>query len=591
MLRNGFWFLLGVLVLLAAKARGQSLAENLDSARYYKFKNSEKALNFSKHSFTQAQEKRDTVCMAEALLIEGVAFNLQGQKDSALKFYIDAEKFYASQKNTGGLVDVFNELTLFNLKQKNFDNARQLIDTAVILAERTQDKNKQANTYNNKGVVFLDLKLFDSALHWFQAGFDKYDELDDNAGTAYSLGYMASVYSELKQHAKALECLQKSLPHHIKSGDKIGEAVNINNIGELLLQMNKPREALPYFQQAREKSQPIHFLELVENTYKMDAQCYEALGDFKKAYDAKLKETEVHEKILNEQQLKAIAELQTKYETGKKEQENRLLSETNLRQRLQLSRTKIIIAAIILIAIMGIGVLYLYYVRFKLKQENKFKEEQFEHERLRAAAVVDAEEHERKRLSRELHDGIGQTLAATRRKMESIGESIGVADANRSEVLELLDKSIKEVRQLSHNMMPPWLRNKTLYQAFEELKHQVQQSSQLKIEMQWDDLGQLQFEKVEVLMLYRSFQEMLSNIIKHAQASKVNVEVFNDEKELTIMVYDNGIGFDKEAVFAKGSGIGLKNIQSRIEYIGGTFEIDSHPGKGTTYTIYLPSKK
>jgi len=154
----------------------------------------------------------------------------------------------------------------------------------------------------------------------------------------------------------------------------------------------------------------------------------------------------------------------------------------------------------------------------------------------------------------------------------------------------LLDESIKEVRQLSHSMMPPSLRNKSLVQALEELAGRTRQTTAMSVETDWVDAADLVIDKTQTLMLYRVVQEVLSNIIKHASAATIHIELVNHEKELTLMVYDDGKGFDKDEILKTGGGLGLRNIASRIAFIGGTLELDTQPGKGTTFIIDLPLK-
>lgn len=580
-----------LIIFVAQVTYAGNIAALLDSARYYKFSNPAKTLAFAQEAYSQAKDEHNINQQGDGAFLSGLACYLTGNYEKALGYYLDAEHLYESAKNNSGIIDVYTDLCIFYLKQKKIALATTTIDKAIHLADSINDNQKKGNSYNNKGLIYLDTKRYDSAIICFNKSYASYKVPNDKIGMAYSLGYLASAYSESNMPDKSLECLQQSIPLLVEAGDKFGAASGINNIGELLLQQHKPEQALPYFKDACEKSKLISFRDLEDNTYRMMAACYREMGDYKKAYEATQAQIAVHEKLQNDHQIKAIEELQTKYETGKKEQQNKLLTETNLRQSLQLSRTRIINYALLAIALLIIAMLYLFYNRYKLRQEARFREEFISHEKLRAHAIVDAEENERQRLARELHDGIGQLLAATRRKIQNMEHAEVQAEAAYEETIGLLDESIKEVRQLSHNMMPPSLRNKTLVQAISELARQVVQTTSLKVHTDWIDTENLELDKIQVLMLYRSLQEIISNVIRHAAATNLNIEIANHDNELNIVVYDNGSGFDKEAVIKSGAGIGLKNIQSRIEYIGGQLQIDTHPGKGTTYIIYLPLNK
>lgn len=573
---------------MIAPAGAQTLNGLLDSARLYKPTNAAKTVAFSEKAYIVAKEEKLANAMGESAFMAGVASYLMGNRDDALRWYLEADKQYESIHDTLGMIHVYNELCILYLKIKKIPQATGTINKAIDLARAVNNMDQLATACNNKGLIFMDTHVYDSATYYFNLAYSCYKSVKSNRGMAYSLDYLASVSAATNELERAQVYLKESIGLLAACGDKFGEAMGINNVGELLLQQHKPQEAIPYFKDANAKSKASKFNYLEDNTCVMLAQCYKELGDYKTAYEYTQQHLVLHEKMTNENLQKTIEELSTKYETGKKEQQNKLLQEKNSVQAAQLSRTRILTMAVLIISLLAVGVLYLFYNRYRLKQDARYKEEQFNHEKLRATAIVDAEENERQRLARELHDGIGQMLAATRRKIQTLAPADELHPQAIEESINLLDESIREVRQLSHDMMPPWLTNKGLVQAIEELANRISATTSIEVHSEYTDTEGLVLDKMQVLMLYRSLQEMVSNVLRHSHATTLNIEVVNHETELTIMLYDNGRGFDKETVLKNGGGIGLKNIESRINYIGGQLEIDSHPGQGTTYSIYLP---
>jgi two-component system, NarL family, sensor kinase len=204
-------------------------------------------------------------------------------------------------------------------------------------------------------------------------------------------------------------------------------------------------------------------------------------------------------------------------------------------------------------------------------------------QRLRAQGIMDAEENERRRVAMELHDGVGQMISAARRHVE-----LNIVNGKEGEALKMLDDSIDELRGISHSMVPPSILNKNLKQAIEEFIGRINNNGKLAITVDWVDADNLDLDKTTTLMLYRSVQEIITNVFRHARATAVHMELVSHDTDLTLMIYDNGIGFDKEKLSQTGKGLGLKNIQSRIAYIGGNLQVDSMPGKGVTYTIEIP---
>lgn len=151
--------------------------------------------------------------------------------------------------------------------------------------------------------------------------------------------------------------------------------------------------------------------------------------------------------------------------------------------------------------------------------------------------------------------------------------------------LDLLEDSIKEIREISHNMMPSSLTKFGLTSALKQFTNKINALGKIEIELQIVGFKERSNEKIE-LMLYRIVQEIISNIIRHADARKVNIELVRHDAELILIVEDDGKGFDTART--ENHGIGLKNIATRVEYLNGSVNFDSSIGKGTSVVIEIP---
>jgi len=580
-------FLLCIIYGLAVQ--GQEARCLLDSARRYKQDDFPRSLHFAEQAYTLAGKQRNIPDQAAAALLAGTATYLAGNHDEALRWYLTAKNLYSSIHDTAGLSATSNEQCVLYAKQEKFTAANTANLDALTFAAIAGDTNLLASAHNNRGLYFYRLHQYDSSVYQLHIAYDLYRRSNNLVGMSYSLDYLATSLAEQGKVDEAIQLMEESRRLRIATKDKAGEAMAVNNLGELLMMQQKAREALPYFTEAGKMADTIHFTDLHAYTFLMRAQAYEQLGDYRKAYDAVCTYQGLHDQVLNEKRIKAIEELQARYETKEKDQENKLLQQRNSLQSLQLSRRSRTIYGLAALILLTAGVSYLLYNRYRLRQEARLKEELLRQQKLRMEAVMEAEEQERRRLARELHDGVGQLLSAARRKMQSLQmHDADAANEETANAVAMLDDSIREVRQLSHSMMPPALRNKELVPALKELAQQVMHTSKLEVYTDWVNTETLQPGKTQTLMLYRAVQEILQNIIKHAEANSVNIELVNHETELSLMVYDDGKGFDVEAVMLQGNGLGLKNIRSRVEYIGGKLVIDTSPGNGTTYIIELP---
>ncbi|MDQ2795505.1 MAG: sensor histidine kinase, partial [Bacteroidota bacterium] len=265
--------------------------------------------------------------------------------------------------------------------------------------------------------------------------------------------------------------------------------------------------------------------------------------------------------------------------------EQRFSSAAARRQRLLLAG---------LVALAGAaGLTYLLLNRRRLRREVEFAQERQQLERLRAQAVLDAEEAERRRIGADLHDGVGQLLTAAKLNLHALAEELhsgAPTGAPRllAHALDVVDESFREVRSISHNLRPNALIRCGLGQAVRDFTSKVSPGGQPRFCLEFVGLDENhRLEPALESVLFRVIQELVQNIVKHAHATEVTVQLRRRPHELCVLVEDNGVGFDPTALSSEG-GIGLKNIESRMVYLGGRVKFDSRPGQGTAVTIEVP---
>jgi signal transduction histidine kinase len=198
-----------------------------------------------------------------------------------------------------------------------------------------------------------------------------------------------------------------------------------------------------------------------------------------------------------------------------------------------------------------------------------------------------AQEKERNQLGLELHDNINQLLSVVRLylgMMKAKG-AVDMSIVDKSYVH--LDEAINEIRKLSHSLVAPSLGKDGLKEAMNELVESVSNANNISILLfADDDYPRSTVDKNKELMLYRIAQEQLSNIIKYAEASEVSIHLNQVDGYIYLSINDDGVGFN---VKETGTGIGLKNINSRIDFYSGKMQLTSAPGKGCTLEVYIPN--
>jgi PAS domain S-box-containing protein len=206
------------------------------------------------------------------------------------------------------------------------------------------------------------------------------------------------------------------------------------------------------------------------------------------------------------------------------------------------------------------------------------------------ARVISAQETERKRLARELHDGVGQLLAGVKFRLEALaGEAVlsPRAEARIRQVDGFLARAVAEIRRVSQNLMPLELEDLGLEAALLSLCREFKGRARVEMTVNSGHAPEAVSSPV-ALAFYRIAQEALNNIGKHSQATKVAVALSREGKEILLSASDDGVGFVLGARSASGRGIGLGNMRERAAAIGGSITIRSAPGAGTTLNVRAP---
>jgi len=223
--------------------------------------------------------------------------------------------------------------------------------------------------------------------------------------------------------------------------------------------------------------------------------------------------------------------------------------------------------------------------------EQKANEEKIERIRKdRVIAINEAQEQERMHIATDIHDGLGQMLTSISYSIQKLNESRYDTDTIQN-IQNQIDAAILETRILSHNLIPLALKDFGLISAVRNLIERANQlNNTLFIFNAYDFEGRID-PKLEKT-IYRICQESLNNIVKHAKASKATFQLFKTDEQITLVIEDNGIGFDTDIISDEqsGRGIGLMSIRERIAIYSGTFTIDSKQGKGTELLIEIPCK-
>jgi signal transduction histidine kinase len=431
----------------------------------------------------------------------------------------------------------------FDLLKKN-DSLSQKINSPYIFCTRFGIIGRYYKTKNNS----------DSAIAYYNLSLKYARDIHNKFQETNMLQEIGIIYFEKKEYTKSSDFLKQSLAVSQKIGDKKREVISLKYLSEILSLTNNDHEAVKMF----------------------------------KAY-VKLKDS-----LDQSANLKKINEIENRYQAERKQAQILALQKDNLIQQSTLKQRHTVIISLIAGCILLLFVALLFYKNSKNKnrlllQNEKLHQQQLselEKERKLEAAeyVMKGQEEERSRLARDLHDGVGGLLSGVKLSMSNMKGNVFLTEENAqsfNNVITQLDQSIAELRRVSHNMMPEALIKFGLKEALENYCESLNLSGNMKVQLQTYGMEKRMDQSTEIV-IYRIIQELLNNVIKHADAKNVLIQLSREQNRFNLTVEDDGKGFDLNE---RASGAGLANIKARAEYLNGNVDIVSKKGEGTSVNI------
>jgi two-component system NarL family sensor kinase len=423
-------------------------------------------------------------------------------------------------------------------------------------------------------------KDYRTALLYYHAAQDIRDSLTalqkarDSMSVKYNIELLGDVFGKIGRKAITEQTLLNTIETKRALDDTLAMAINYLNLGLLYEDQKHYAKALGALQQCNQYAQAIAYTDLQNSATVELSNLFQQTSDYQQAITWFKKHQELAAKLAKENSSTKIAALQTKYENTQKE--NRILQ-----QQFEITRRNYWVAGIGIVLGLSLLLTYFYFQSNKLKQQN-----------IATHAIIETEEKERKRIAQDLHDSVSQLMMAAKINLSVIGSDITFSNDVQKDrfqkAINLVDEGFKEVRTISHNMMPQALLESGLALVIKQFIENIENDS---IKVNFLSKGfEEHFDDTIETILYRILQECVNNVLKHAKASRLDISLIKDEDNISLTIEDNGSGFDLTDK-QKYQGMGLKNLQNRVNFVKGKVEVDSHPGQGTLVSVYIPVKK
>ena len=505
---------------------------------------------------------------------------------------------------------------------------------------RLQDSFMVSTIDKAIGLKYLNSGYYQEALESYEKSLNYFTKLNDLKNITYLNYEISQVYREKLDPEKELQYLNQAINLNKELNDSllmvkfmlrksfsyetvneldsavmvVLDAVSLSNeiddnrslsmslyrLGTLNKIRTEYEKAIKYLQSSEKYASRNPFNEHRNNIYLELAECFERIDKYEDAYFYSRKYAALNDSILNNNRIEAQNNLTIKY---KADENQKNITRLKIDQEFSVERNKqqrnamyILTAGLIMLLALLYYIINFYRQRINAEEIINSQQQEINLQKIRELednikissmqSMLEGQENERERISKDLHDSLGGLLStiklqfdSVQSKMEKVGGLREYKSANR-----MLDTAVEEVRSISQNLQPGSLMKLGLIPALKDLFNRFDEEIYPEVDFQYYNIPD-KIPNMVALSIYRVIQELLHNTIKHANANEILIQINTENDELVIQFEDDGLGYDINNI--KKKGMGLENMKSRINYLKGQLSVDSKEGEGTSTLIHV----
>ncbi|WP_417612624.1 tetratricopeptide repeat protein [Owenweeksia hongkongensis] len=519
----------------------------------------------------------------------GLIYWNTGELDKAIDYYTQALEIFEKHDKKKGISSAVSNIGLLYTEKKEYTEADKFQHRALAIRKEIKDWYGVSVSYVNLANNHMGRHQLDTAKKYLHASIKIKDSLNDQRGLAINYNNLGIIAHNQNKNDSAVYYLRKGINIRRELGEKNLEASDHFSLAYFYMNWKDFDKAYTQLDTALALAKEANARGLEKKIYQRHARIDTLVGDYKSAVTNLNKYFELEQEMTSLEKEKAFDEIQTRYETEKKERalvENKVvLAEQELKVRQRTVWAAILLAAL---AILGISAVYIYRQQ-QLKQQQMAQEARLKEE-LAKAEVANRIQEERVRISRDLHDHIGSQLTIISSAVDNIAFS--ESDESKKEALyEIGDNGRNTMIQLRETI---WAMNQTVIDLETLVAKTREFVSRLKLDNQKVNVelradGEADLSPVMAINIFRVLQEAVNNAVKYADFSILNIDFEKQNGSLSVKVEDDGRGFLINDLSEKG--YGLINMKERVRNFDGILELDSVPGRGTKVRVEVPLNK
>lgn len=500
-----------------------------------------------------------------------------GRYDEAISYYLKALEISEANELNRQTGLISNNIAEIFKQQQNYGQAQEYYDISIRIATELNDTLGLSKALINQGVAYKQQEKFKKADSAYTAAYRMIRGRGYNDVEGGLLVNFGALYKEWGQPQKSIAFYQRAEKLYLESGEHHGLSIAYTNLGNSYLEIGANQKALTNYNKGLEHSKATGSITRLMNAYEGLTNYYRANGNYRLAFTYDSLTDVLQDSVFDIEKSRIIQELNTKYETEKKEKRLAEQQTRIARQEIRVQQKNIqLIAA-------GAGIILFMLIALFIYRSLKSRQQKLRQQvALEKAEAQNRIQNEKLRISRDLHDNIGSQLTFVVSSLDNLNY-IRNEEKRKSRLQQLGDFTRDTMTQLRETIWALNAENISLKQLGSRIAEFVNHARQARPEIGFkviNNSGDKTINSQQAINVYRTVQEAINNATKHADAGKIIIEL-NDQE---IRVSDNGKGFNRDTI---ADGHGLKNMESRIHESGFSIDIRSKEGHGTDINIHL----
>ena len=519
----------------------------------------------------------------------------------AFENYLIAKQYYELTLNKVKIIEINQVIARKYLKSGLFNEAIALYDQVINFYKSSGDNNSLTKAYYELSQVYRKKQEVDKELFYLKEALKvKPEKTDDQLTIAFMLEQIRT-YERLNEPDSALLVAGKvfALAADRDFLEEAGQSMYY--IAKINMRQGDYAKAEKYFSKTEELLANIPYNETRLLLYDKFLELYGATQQYQKAWQYALKRNMLSDSLNERSRAELLTNLAIKYESNERKKDIKILEieKENMFQKSVQQRNTLYF----LVGFLGLLLILIYLlVRFythKIHTEKiinqqkdeinaaKIKELEDSIKIKSMTSMIEGQEQERERISKDLHDSLGGLLSAVKLQFDRINirDNDSSDKLKYEEATKLLDSAIEEVRSISGNLQPVALKKLGLVPAIKDLVNKYHGDHIPDITFQYYDMPE-KIDNMIALSLYRIIQELINNTVKHAEANEILIQLNGETNQIILQYEDDGKGFiiDENLKY----GMGMQNLNSRVNYVKGKMSFETAQGEGVSVMIRIP---